>query len=323
MGQLVPLAVAVAYGPSLELLIPAAIAMRGLIMLLAATQVCRLGVSCRKPLFYRPLVSELFGFGGWFMASVISLQVFSTLDRLLVGALAGASAVTHYVVPANLVGRIGVIPVSLASAIFPRLAGGSRSDREQLSNTSLLALVSILTPLIVIGLLLLAPFLSFWISPKFSAMATTVGQVLLLGFWFNGLAYIPHDRIQAEGNPRKVAVLYFAELLPYVVLLVVMVKWQGALGAAIAWCVRAAIDLLLMLRVSHTKLLPLSIYQYHLLVVIAAFVLSQLLEYRELLYWGVTTTLITLSTLLAWYSSPHVLKEYIPGWQRRKEKANA
>jgi O-antigen/teichoic acid export membrane protein len=94
------------------------------------------------------------------------------------------------------------------------------------------------------------PFFGFWLGPDIASQSVPVAQVLLLGLWFNSLAYVPYARLQGEGDARAVAAVHLAELVPYALLLWALLWAWGIFGAAVAWTVRVAVDALLLLLLS-------------------------------------------------------------------------
>ena len=136
-----------------------------------------------------------------------------------------------------------VIPTSLASAMFPRLSQGTDvRARIATAEIALLSLAIVLSGGLIVGSFLLEPFLTVWIRQFVSRGAVLVGQVLLLGIWFTGLAIVPFVRLQATGRPDRVAKIHMAELVPFVLVLWAMVANFGIVGAAIAWTLRVVTD---------------------------------------------------------------------------------
>ena len=248
--QLLPLFVAWKYGPELTLLLPAVILSR----LLTFSLLFR---SCRRyvplvgfPVFVRSLIGPLFKFGGWVTVSSIVGPIMVLFDRIIIGALSGAKMVTYYTVPYSLAERVTLLPGSLASALFPRLAAVSPDEQEKLTEESVMVLAVIITPIVLIGLFIMQPFLSWWLTPEFADKASLVGQIFLLGFWVNSFAKIPLAMLQATGRPDLVAKCHMAELIPYMVLMYLLVLELGIVGAAIAWSLRVTVDCFLLLALS-------------------------------------------------------------------------
>lgn len=245
--QLFPLAVAWVHGPELAWLVVAALIARVLVLLVLFEE-CRRSIPFRMtPSISRRLAPSFFRYGGWVSVSSFLTSLMEASDRFFIGALSGAQAVTYYAVPYNLANRVTVIPTSLTIALFPRFAGvADDQERNRLFDEAIRVLLVVVTPLVVVGLVIMRPFLSWWLSPKFAEQSAIVGQILLLGIWANCLARLPYDRLQAQGRPDLVAKCHLAELVPYMAILFVSLLRWGVAGAAFAWALRVTVDCLLL-----------------------------------------------------------------------------
>ncbi len=250
LALVLPLVVAAAGYTGLDWLIPATLAPRVLgTMLLFG--LCRRHVPLtRQPVFDAGRLRSLLGYGGWITVTAVVGPLLAVADRLIIGAVLGASAVAFYTIPQGLVSRGTMLAGSLAGAIFPRFAARTRSDRDALMGSALEALAVIMTPVVFMALWCVDPFFGLWLGPDIASRSVPVAQVLLLGLWFNSLAYVPHARLQGEGNARAVAVIHLAELVPYALLLWALLWVWGIFGAAVAWTTRVAVDALLLLLLS-------------------------------------------------------------------------
>ena len=169
------------------------------------------------------------------------------LDRFVIGSVLGAKAVTYYTVPFQLAERTTMLPGALASALFPRLAAAGAKEAGDLADTAICSLAVVMTPLMLIGLFFVEPFLRWWLNPEFASRAGLTAQILLLGFWINSFARVPYALLQAVGNPAVVAKCHLAELTPYLVLLYVGLHFFGLPGAAVVFGLRTLVDCALLL----------------------------------------------------------------------------
>ena len=188
----------------------------------------------------------LLKYGGWIAVSGIVGPLMTVIDRFVLGARLDMTAVTTYTVPYQIVTRISLLPNSLVAALFPKLSMQEADAARTLMNHALKAITVTVTPLVVLTLLLLEPFLSAWVGPDLSARATPVGEVLLLGVWINAIAYIPLTFLQARGRPDIPAKFHLLEIGPYIAILWLLTDSYGTIGAAIAWSLRVTVDTLLL-----------------------------------------------------------------------------
>ena len=242
------------------------------------------------------------------------------LDRFIIGAIAGAKAVTYYTVPFQLAERSTIISSALSSALFPRLAAATRQEEHRLALEALRTLVVVMTPLVAGGILLMEPFLSWWISPAFEQQAAGVGKIILLGFWANGFATIPSAQLQARGRPDIVAICHLFELIPYFALLYFGLNYFGMAGAALAFSFRVAVDLILL--ASLAGILKLFIYSLltPALFLTAAFSISTLTIPGQTTWILLVVSIFFMIATWAWYQVPAAIRDFLLNWIKTQSK---
>ncbi len=239
--QITPLLAAWAWGPDLGLLVGVTVLSR-LIGNLAFMIACLAVLGWGAPVFDRSLVGHLLRFGGWVSVTALLNPILSAMDRFAIGAVKGMEAVTHYAIPYNLATRLGIIPTSLTRTLFPRFAMVAKSDAEALLREATAALLSVMTPLVVVGLVLVKPFLEIWLGRANGQASAAVGAILLVGIWVNSLGSLPYSFLQGRGRPDVTAKFHILELVPYLAALGLGLWFFGIEGAAMAWTLRVAAD---------------------------------------------------------------------------------
>ena len=303
LSQIVPLAIAYWHGPDLQVLIPAVLITR----MLGAIPTCiyLIGV---MPLgkggrFDRARVKDLFSYGGWITLTNLLNPLLTALDRVLIGSLVSAQAVAYYTVPFNLVSRTSVIPGSLATSLFPKLSRGDVKDSGRLASEAVAALAAVFTPLVVFGLASLPIFMRLWVGRSFASHAVSVGIVLFIGIWVNGLAYIPYEHLQATDRPDIVAKFHAAELVPFLGVLWLGLHYFGLIGAAWAWTLRVTVDAGLLFAVAGklpnwTRVLPGIVF----VLLAALFTPTSVLSVKT----AIEAVLLVAATVWSWRLSPGV-----------------
>lgn len=245
--QLLPLAVAAFWRTDLAVLVPAVLLAR-LPTLVLLFERCRVHVFAGQEVSWdRTIAKQLLRYGGWVSVTAVVGPMMVILDRFVIGIVFGAKAVSHYTIPFQLAERTTMLSAALNFALFPRLATApSSAERQRLGGEGLLVLAVVLSPLIACCVLLIGPFLAWWISPELASHSTRLAQVLFAGFWINALALVPFTQLQAGGRPDLVAKCHAAELLPYLGLLNLALQTWGLTGAAAVFSLRAAVDFLLL-----------------------------------------------------------------------------
>jgi O-antigen/teichoic acid export membrane protein len=246
MFQLAPLAYAYWVGPDLAGLIMAAtLALFGSTMLSFAVTAVSLPLR-EKPRIDVTRLRELLKYGGWITVTGLVGPILTVVDRIAIGTVLGATAVTRYAVPSTLVSRTQILSSGLARTLFPRFSMLERHDAVAVGRQSLRALAAVMTPVTVLGAVALEPFLRAWVGDNLATHAAPVGEILLLGMWVNSLAVVPYAFLQAQGRPDLPAKFHVLEVAPYIGALVLGLHSAGIRGAAWAWTARATVDAILL-----------------------------------------------------------------------------
>lgn len=251
LTQIIPLGVALWYGPDLVRLILAVVVSRAIGMLPLMVGVWHSLPIVRAPLFDRANARSLLTYGGWISLSNILAPILVTLDRMIIGVLLSAQAVAYYAISYNLVTRLSILPGALSNSLFPRFASSDPVVGKQISARGVVFLSAVLTTFAVVGIAALPLFLHYWISPDFSRHAAPIGMILMMGVWINGIAYIPYGLLQAQNRPDLTAKFHLIELPPFLLILWGGIHWFGLEGAAMAWTLRNIGDALLLFYATH------------------------------------------------------------------------
>jgi O-antigen/teichoic acid export membrane protein len=291
--SLLPLLFAYLWGPSVSILLAGALVARTVGMVLAFRSSAKeLAVSKpQKP--SRELIMPLLKFGGWVTISTAVAPLLLTVDRLAIGALIGAGAVAAYSIPFSLIARLGILPGSLSSALYPRFAAGLPEDRTRLAGLGLAVSAAVMTPACVFTALLVDPFFKLWIGPELAAVCAPVTYALIFGTWTNSLAFVPYSLLQGSGRPEVVSKIHLAEILPYWAVLAGGILLLGLPGAALAWTVRTTADCALLFWRSGLGLSPIRPLLAPLLLVLAAVLIAAFLPLPSRYFAGILILLLT------------------------------
>jgi O-antigen/teichoic acid export membrane protein len=282
LGQIVPILCVIVVGPSLAVVIPAAFLARALSVVLSLGWVVRSESLSAPHAFDRSLVKELLGFGVWVSITSVISPLLTSIDQLLIGSTLGVAEVAHYAVPMNLATRSQVIATALARTLFPRFSRLGPNEALQLAERAILSLGysfgAVCGPAIVIA----GSFMSLWIGPDFSAHATPVLELLFVGAWVNGIAFVPYSFLQAQGRPDLVAKLHALEFLPFIGILLLLLYRFGLTGAALAWSGRVVVDTVLLLMLARFQLHNLLRLLPALVLLLSSYFLTQMADFSAL-----------------------------------------
>jgi len=308
--QVLPLAAAMYWGADLGVLLPAALLARLLTLLLLFERCGRHIFHGHPVTFMRAQAGQLLRFGGWVTVTAFVGPMMVILDRFIIGAMAGAKAVTFYTVPFQLAERSSIISSALSSALFPRFAAATRREEERLAHEGLRSLVVAMTPLVAAGILLMEPFLTWWIAPEFAQQSTRVGQVILLGFWANSFAIIPYAQLQARARPDLVAKCHLGEVLPYFALLYIGLSTFGMVGAAVAFSLRALVDFALLAGFAGILRLSIPSLLTPVLLLAAAFLTATQTNPGQPAWFALVVVNLLITMIWAWRQAPAALREF-------------
>lgn len=241
-GQILPLLVAWYVSPRLSPVLAALYAVRAVNLVWQALVVARHVTHGWTPAFDRARVHDLLSFGGWVTLSALVDPLLTSVDRFLIGARLGMSAVSWYTVPLQLAQRSLILPGALVEAMLPRIAGGTEAEAALVSQRGMRAVVAIMTPPFLAGIAFVHPFLALWISPEFAAQAALPAQFMLMGCWCNAIGYCCFQHLRARGRPRLIAVAHLIEIPPYLAVLLLAMGQFGLPGAAAAFAFRVLAD---------------------------------------------------------------------------------
>ena len=302
--QLMPLAVVWAHGPDLAWLLPAVILSR-LVTLTLLFFRCHVHVfKGHTPAFSRTQAKGLLQFGGWVTVSSLVGPMMVVLDRFVIGATLGAKAVTYYTVPFQLAERSTMLPGALTSALFPRLAAADNDEARQLATKAICSLAVVMTPLILIGILLIEPFLRWWLNPEFASRAGLTAQILLLGFWINAFARVPYAQLQAAGKPATAAKCHLGELVPYLLLLYVGLHFWGLPGAAMAFGLRTLADCALLMWFADTLQDGMRALKTPVMLLLAGLAIAAALPAGSAMWWLAALGIVVFSLGWSWQTAP-------------------
>jgi O-antigen/teichoic acid export membrane protein len=190
------------------------------------------------------------------VASTVTM-IGDSLDRVLLGAGLGARFVTYYAVPQNLVTRLNMLPNALVRTLFPRLSAMERDHADALVRHALEFLNGVFTPVMIVAMLALGPFLRVWIGIDLAAASVNVGRILIVSVWLVGQAGITRLLIQSQIAPARAAWIGIVQLPFFGGVLVFGITHFGLTGAAAVVVLRSLVDYGVLLHLSSIRARPI------------------------------------------------------------------
>jgi O-antigen/teichoic acid export membrane protein len=244
-----PIASIVLFGPRLDYIVGSLVVARYFILFAHHLSVRKfIGTSAND--FSQEETKQLFQFGGWMTLSNIISPLMVVADRLLISNVLGAAVVAFYTIPAEFMIRLLILPAAITTTVFPiftkDLSEKNFSNAFALYKKSM-KIIFLMMAAITAGIVLGAEFgIELWLGSEFAEKSTAVASILAVGILFNSMAQIPHAYIQASGDARSTALIHLFEAVLYIPTLILLMQMHGIVGAALAWTLRALLDLVLM-----------------------------------------------------------------------------
>ncbi len=300
LAQLLPLTVAALGHVSLGWLVPAALGAH-LITFAINFSYCRRHLPLRlKPHFHPEHLKPLFSYGGWVSVMSIMAPLLVTIDRMVIGALAGAKAVAFYTVPYSIVTKLMALSRSLHSAIFPRLASAQEHEANMLVEKSSRALLAVMTFMVLVLIPVIHPFLILWVGSDFATQAQGIGEVILLGVLINSIVIPHHSWLMAKSRVRAITLVYLIQIPFYFFFLWFGLSYLGVIGAALAWTVRILMDTVLLLWISGTIEGAIKYSLVPIFLVTASVVSTRIFPWNDLNRWTIAVLLILIAVGYNW-----------------------
>ncbi len=209
----------------------------------------------------RQMIRPLLSYGGWIAICNILLAIIGSLDRFLIGILISVQALAYYAPPAEMVFRLMIVPSVLGMTLFPAfciLSTADPSHLERLYTRSLKYVVLLIGPTVAIAAVFAGDIISLWLGREFASKSTTVFQLLLVGMFFTAIGHMPANLLDGIGRPDLRAKTFFICIAVYVPLACVLTARAGIAGTALAWTIKAALELSIFL-VQLRRVLPLRV----------------------------------------------------------------
>lgn len=187
---------------------------------------------------------RIVNFGSGLSVTNLAGMALSQVDRFVIAGSPLGSSLAYYTTPGEIVTKAALIPFSLMTVLFPRIARSATLDRDNVQALRMgwgLTVVGV-APLMAAVCFFAQPFLEWWIGEEFASRAGPILQALAVGTFFNSLALVPQMFLLGHGCTWWLAGLYVAELFLYLPWLWWTVQQWGLIGVAWASMARAAAD---------------------------------------------------------------------------------
>lgn len=194
-------------------------------------------------------IKQLIGFGSWVSVSNFLNPLFVYLDRFIIATYITVSAVAIYGTPLEIVLKVGMIATAISGVLYAAISNSIEHDRkqtEQIINRGLDATTLFSYPVIITLVLFADEGLTWWVGEVIAQEGAIVMQVVALGVLFMCSTNLSIAYLHSTERPQITAKAHLIEFILYFITLVMMAKYFGLLGVAIAHSGRLIFDNLLM-----------------------------------------------------------------------------
>ena len=194
-------------------------------------------------------VKPVLRFSIWITLANIIGPIILYSDRVIIGTLIAAAAITFYATPYEVVTKLMLIPTSLVGVLFPVFSSNyftNPDSSKKYLKQGIKIVFLIIYPLIFFIILFAYEGMGFWLGERFANNSAPILQYLAVGILMNALSLIPNNFFQGVGKPRVPTLINFFEFPIYLFVMWFSIKTYGIKGAAIAYMIMAVFDAVLM-----------------------------------------------------------------------------
>ncbi|HEX7260092.1 MAG TPA: flippase, partial [Candidatus Saccharimonadia bacterium] len=219
-----------------------------------------------KPHIDRKMLKLVLVFGGYATIGTLASVILLQLDKFIIGATLGASAVAFYVIPGNLAVKIHGTISALTAIIFPLsselFATGNLERLHSLYFRATRLVLTFITVAVTPMYVFAHPFLLHWIGVSFAQNSTLVMQLLLATYSILSLTAIPFFVLYGAGKPKMAALFSVISGVLNVALILILIPRFGINGAAFAYLL-SVLPCILFVRYVEKKVLRLSVRAFY------------------------------------------------------------
>lgn len=219
----------------------------------------------------RKMLGALGRFSGFAYLSRLATVAYAQGDKLILGALVGMSALTHYAVPFMLVNRVFALSYRLGGVLFPVASAlAANRDIERLRELYLYAARYVFFINAGLSLLLVTlahEILLHWVGPSLATGGAAVLILIAFASLIDSLTNAPSLVNDGLGNPHISGGFAVSRALLGIALTLILVHQLGLIGAAWAQLVTSTLVASLFLIYVHGRSVPVGLGEFLRVVV--------------------------------------------------------
>lgn len=199
----------------------------------------------------RTRIRPLLNFGTTIVISLAAGVLLANVEKLVLPRVTSVTILAYYSVAFTVATALTLFSSSMLQSLIPafsRIFAVNDLERAQdlYSRTIRINLIAFL-PIASFLMLAAKPFFTVWAGENFGLESTPSFYVLLVGLMFSFTTPATGAVMVATQNTKVMAILYWAEIVPYIALAAILTHFFGAVGAAMAWSARMLADAVILL----------------------------------------------------------------------------
>ena len=198
----------------------------------------------------RPAIRPMLQYGGGLAISGLAAVMLVNLEKLILTKATTVEVLAFYSVAFTLASMASMFSMAMIQSLVPsftQLLGPETKEhfRSLVQRAVRINLYTIL-PIIVFLCVASRPFFAIWAGSEFAINSSVPFYILSFGLVFHLNAFIGGSILYASGRTDIIAKLFWAELVPYIVVAGLLAYRFGAIGAAVAWSLRVVVEASIM-----------------------------------------------------------------------------
>lgn len=189
-----------------------------------------------SPKLEKPILKELFKIGLPFFIAALFMRFYGYIDIVLLFSLTSPIDVSFYTAAYKITLALTFIPAALGSVLFPSFSHAFITMKENLAPVfeKAMYMLSLLSIPLMIGSMVLAQKIIFFIYPESYAPSILVLQVLMIALVFIFLSYPSGALLNACGLQKKNTIIMGITLVVNILVNIMFIPLFSSLGAAFA-----------------------------------------------------------------------------------------
>jgi O-antigen/teichoic acid export membrane protein len=206
------------------------------------------------PALNRDLIRPLVKFGGATFIAVVAMMFLGNVEKFFLTKMVSVQALAYYSIAFTFANMATFFSQAMLQSLIPAFSQMNSVEKrpvfDDLFNRAMRLTLAWAIPVTAFLVIVAKPFFSLWINEEFGRESSGPLYLLCIGFLFGLLSFVPMASMTAFGRQDVFVKLYWIELPLFALLVAPLVYYYGAIGAALAWSIRIAVDSVLLRKLS-------------------------------------------------------------------------